>query len=75
MGIDLFKKLILHSHKFITPSNSNTFLVPKTMSTFLFILDTNVYISNLLTAYVYYYLNDKRYTHILYVAYLNSLCF
>ena len=26
MGIDIFKKLKQHSHKFITPSNSNTFL-------------------------------------------------
>ena len=46
MSIDLFKMLKQHSHKFITPSNSNTFLIPKTISTFLLILDTKVYISN-----------------------------
>ena len=46
MGIDLFKKL-KHSHKFITPSNSNTFLIPKTISMFLCISDTEVYILNL----------------------------
>ena len=47
MGIDLFKKLKQQSHKFITTSNSNTFLIPKTISTFLCISDTNVYILNL----------------------------
>ena len=30
-GIDLFKKLKQHSHEFITPSNSHTFLIPKTI--------------------------------------------
>ena len=34
VGIDLFKKLKQHSHVFMTPSNSNTFLIPKTISTF-----------------------------------------
>ena len=33
-GIDLFKKLKQHSHEFITPPNLNTFLIPKTNSTF-----------------------------------------
>ena len=33
-GKDLFKKLKQQSHKFIRPSNSNTFLVPKTKSMF-----------------------------------------
>ena len=47
MGIDLFKKLKQHSHKFITPSNSNMFLIPKAMSTFLCILNTSMYILNL----------------------------
>ena len=46
MGIDLFKRLKQHSHEFITPSNSNTFLIPKTISTFSCILD-KAYISNL----------------------------
>ena len=46
MGIDLFKKLKQHPHEFITPSNSNTFLIPKTKSTFLGISDSQVYISN-----------------------------
>ena len=46
-GIDLFKKLKQHSYEFITPSNSNTFLIPKTISTFPCIFDTNMYISNL----------------------------
>ena len=45
MGTDQFKKLKQHSCKFITPSNSNTFLIPKTISTFLCISDTNGYIS------------------------------
>ena len=46
-GIDLFKKLKKHSHGFITPSNSNTFLIPKTKSMFLCISDTKAYTSNL----------------------------
>ena len=46
-GIDLFKKLKQQSHEFITPYNSNIFLIPKTKSTFSWISDTNVYISNL----------------------------
>ena len=33
-GIDLSKKLIKHSHDFITPSSLNTFLIPKTISMF-----------------------------------------
>ena len=45
--IDLFKKVKQHSHEFITPSISNTFLIPKTISTFLCILDTKVYTLNL----------------------------
>ena len=40
MGFDLFKKLQQHSCEFITPSNSNTFLIPKTISMFSCILDT-----------------------------------
>ena len=47
MGIDLFNKLIQHSHEFITSSNFNTFFIPKTISTFSCILDTSVYILNL----------------------------
>ena len=47
MGAELFKKLKQHSHEFSTPSNSNMFLIPKTISTFLLISDTYVYISNL----------------------------
>ena len=34
IGTNLFKKLKQHSHELITPSNSNTFLIPKTRSTF-----------------------------------------
>ena len=34
MGTNLFKELKQHSHELITPSNSNTFLIPKTMSAF-----------------------------------------
>ena len=30
IGMDLFKKLKQQSHEFITPSNSNIFLIPKT---------------------------------------------
>ena len=34
IGMDQFRKLKQHSYKLITPSNSNTFLIPKTISTF-----------------------------------------
>ena len=34
IGTNLFKKLKQHSHELITPSNLNTFLIPKTISTF-----------------------------------------
>ena len=47
LGTDLLKKSKQQSHEFITPSNSNIFLMPKTKSTFSCISDTNVYISNL----------------------------
>ena len=46
-GIDLFKRLKQHSCEFITPSSSSTFLIPKTISMFLCISDTMLYISNL----------------------------
>ena len=43
MGTDLFKNLNLQSLEFIiTPSNSNTFYMPKTRSTFSCISDTRV---------------------------------
>ena len=74
-SIDLFKKLKQHSHEFITLSNLKTFLIPKTMSTFSYILDTKVYISNLFTMDIYYYWNDKKYAYILSIAYLDSLRF
>ena len=45
--MDLFKKLKQQSHEFITPSNSNMFLISKTKSMFSPISDTRVYISNL----------------------------
>ena len=35
MGNDLFKKLKQQSHELNTPSNSNTFLIPKTRSMLL----------------------------------------
>ena len=47
MGKDLFKKLKQQSHEFITPSNSNMFLIPNTRSMFSWISDTNVHVSNL----------------------------
>ena len=47
IGKDLFKKLKKQSHEFMTPSNSNIFLIPKTKSTFSCISDTKVYILNL----------------------------
>ena len=34
MGSNLFKKLKQHSWELNTPSNSNTFLIPKSRSTF-----------------------------------------
>ena len=34
MGTDLFKNLKQQSLEFITPSNSNTFFIPRTKSTF-----------------------------------------
>ena len=42
IGTDLFKNSNLQSLQFITPSNSNTFFMPKTKSTFSCISDTNV---------------------------------
>ena len=45
MGIDLFKKLKQHSHEFITPSNLNTFLMPKTVSTCSHVSQILMYIS------------------------------
>ena len=47
IGTNLFKKIKQHSHELIMPFNSNTLLIPKTMSTVSCISDTNVYISNL----------------------------
>ena len=47
MGRDLFRKLKQQSNYFITPSNSNTFLIPNTRSTLSWISETMVYISNL----------------------------
>ena len=45
-GKYLFQKLKQQSYKFMTPSNSNIFLIPKTKSMFLCISDTKVYILN-----------------------------
>ena len=42
MGMDLFKNLKQQSLEFITPSNSKTFFMPRTRSTFSWISDTNV---------------------------------
>ena len=47
IGKDLFKKLKQQSHEFMTPSNSNIFLTPRTRSTFSCTSDTKVCISNL----------------------------
>ena len=47
MGIDLLQKSKHDSHESITPSNSNIFLIPKTISTLSNISDTNVNTSNL----------------------------
>ena len=44
---DLFKKLKQQFCKFIMPSNSKMLLIPRIKSTFLWISDTKVYISNL----------------------------
>ena len=46
-GIDLFRNLKDESYMSITPSNSNTFFMPKTRSTSSCISDTNVNTSNL----------------------------
>ena len=43
IGKDLFKRLNQQSHEFMTPSNSNIFLIPRTRSTFSCISDTKVY--------------------------------
>ena len=40
--MDLFKKLEKQSHEFITPSNSNIFMIPKIKSTFSCFSDTKV---------------------------------
>ena len=42
MGTDQFRNFKQQSLEFITPSNLNTFFMPKTKSTFLWISDTNV---------------------------------
>ena len=47
IGKDLFKKLQQQAHAIMTPSSTNTFLIPKTKSTLTCISDTKVYISNL----------------------------
>ena len=47
MGKDLFKKLKQQSCEFITPSNSETILIPNTRSMHSWISDTNLYISNI----------------------------
>ena len=47
VGKDLFKKLKQQSFEFITPSNWNKLLIPKTKSMFSCISDTKVYILNL----------------------------
>ena len=47
IGMHLFKKLKQQSHGFITPSNSNIFLILKNKSTFSCISDTKVYILNI----------------------------
>ena len=44
---NLLKKLKQQSGEFIMPSNSKMFLIPRTKSTFSWISDTKVYISNL----------------------------
>ena len=46
-GIHVFRKLAQESHESITPSNSNKFLMPITRSTFSWISETSVKISNL----------------------------
>ena len=47
IGMALFRKLKQQSHEFMTPSNSNIFLIPKTKSTFSGISDTKVYSLNI----------------------------
>ena len=47
IGIDLLKNLKHDSQESITPSNSNKFFIPKTISTLSNISDTNVNTSNL----------------------------
>ena len=44
---DLFRNLKQQSHEFITPSNFKHILIPNTRSTFSWISETRVYISNL----------------------------
>ena len=41
---------------------------------FVYLRYQGVYLKSV-TMYVYYYWNDKKYTHILSVSHLNSLCF
>ena len=41
-GTDLFKNSNQQSLEFMTPSSSKTFFIPKTKSTFSWILDTKV---------------------------------
>ena len=74
-GMGVFKKLKQQSHGFITPSNSNIFLIPKTWSTFPCISDTKVYILNLCLCMYYYYWYNEQYNNKFSISYLNSLCF
>ena len=57
-SIDLFKKLKYDSHKFIMPSNSNIFLIPKSKSTISCIFETNKYHESMLM-YIYQYWGDE----------------
>ena len=45
-SMDLFRKLKQESRESIIPSSSNRFLIPRTRSTFSWISDTKVNISN-----------------------------
>ena len=67
--MDLFKKLKQQLHEFITPSNSNIFLIPRTKSTFSCISETNVYISNLSSCMSDNYWYYDQYTNELSISY------
>ena len=73
-GTDLLRKPKHESLESITPSNSKMFFIPMTKSTLSWISDTKVKNSNLCSCNSINHWNYKKYTNILSISHLNSLC-